>query len=221
MSIVGIIPARAGSRRLPGKNMRPLKGKPLIAWTIETALKAGLDRVVVSTENAVIADTAIKAGAAAIIRPRELATDEAQSEDVVLHAAKALNLAPDDVLVLLQPTSPFRSEGTIRAGLLLHKQRSMPVVSVSTVAIARHTYAVVSGRMERADIVTPNGCLYIATVSYLRLYESFAFMAVPLSVEGDEALDIDTKDDWARAKAIVGESLTCTPYGEYLMGESA
>ena len=90
MRTLYLIPARGGSKGLPGKNIRPLLGKPLIAWTIETALKAAErspGRVVVSTDDEAIADVARSYGAEVpFMRPKELATASATSMDVVLHA---------------------------------------------------------------------------------------------------------------------------------------
>lgn len=111
MKILGLIPARGGSKGVPNKNIRDICGKPLIAWTIERALESEmLDRVVVSTDSSGIAEVAEKYGAEIIMRPQELATDTASTQDVMLHA---LGIVPADVLVLLQPTSPCRSEGLI------------------------------------------------------------------------------------------------------------
>lgn len=109
--ILGLIPARGGSKGVPGKNIKMIYGKPLIVWTIEKALKSErLDRVVVSTDDIKIAEIAKKAGADVLMRPEELATDTASTLDVMIHA---LTEFPADVITLLQPTSPCRSDGLI------------------------------------------------------------------------------------------------------------
>lgn len=111
--ILGLIPARGGSKGVPNKNIREIYGKPLIAWTIEKALSAKkLDTVVVSTDSQKIAEISEKCGAQVIIRPTELASDTASTQDVMAHALRQI---PADILVLLQPTSPCRSEGLIDA----------------------------------------------------------------------------------------------------------
>lgn len=111
MKILGLIPARGGSKGVPNKNIKEIYGKPLIAWTIEQAKKSTLlDTVVVSTDSDKIADIAQQYGAQVIMRPDELATDMASTQDVMVHA---LNIIPADILVLLQPTSPCRSDGLI------------------------------------------------------------------------------------------------------------
>lgn len=109
--ILGVIPARGGSKGIPRKNIKMIAGKPLIAWTIDAAKKSRLmDDFVVSTEDREIANIAKKYGAKIINRPAELATDEATTISVLQHV---LSIIPADDIVLLQPTSPIRSKGLI------------------------------------------------------------------------------------------------------------
>ena len=87
--IVGLIPARGGSKGVPGKNIKMIYGKPLIVWSIERALESKLlDKVVVSTDSHEIAKIARDAGAEVLMRPAELATDTASTLDVMIHALK-------------------------------------------------------------------------------------------------------------------------------------
>ena len=109
--IIGLIPARGGSKGVPGKNIKMIYGKPLIVWSIERALESKLlERVVVSTDSKEIAEISRMAGAEILMRPAELATDTASTLDVMIHALK---YCPADTLVLLQPTSPCRESGLI------------------------------------------------------------------------------------------------------------
>ncbi len=109
--ILGVIPARGGSKGVPRKNIRKIAGKPLIAWSIEAAQKSRLlDDFVVSTEDNEIADIAGPYGAKVIDRPAELATDEATLVSALQHVIKLLN---PDILVVLQPTSPIRDDSLI------------------------------------------------------------------------------------------------------------
>jgi CMP-N-acetylneuraminic acid synthetase len=105
--VLGLITARGGSKGLPGKNIRPLCGKPLIEWSISAAKGAScIDRIVVSTDDAAIAEVAQRAGAeGAVKRPSELATDSASSVDVVIHAIDMLAKTEliFDIVVLLSP----------------------------------------------------------------------------------------------------------------------
>lgn len=109
--ILGLIPARGGSKGIPGKNIKIIHGKPLIVWSIEKGLQSRLiDKLVISTDSEEIARIAKEAGAEVLMRPAELATDTASTQDVMVHT---LNHYPADTLVLLQPTSPYRSNGLI------------------------------------------------------------------------------------------------------------
>src|SRR5687768_1360077 len=112
-TVVAIIPARGNSKGLPGKNIRMLCGKPLIAWSIEVALQSSfVDTVITSTDSQAIADIAKQAGATVpFLRPARLATDEAATIDVVDHvleSCRATTGEPFDYVVLLEPTSPLR-----------------------------------------------------------------------------------------------------------------
>jgi len=140
MSIVAVLPARGGSKGIPRKNIRLLAGKPLIAWTIEAALAArSVDLVLTSTDDEEIAQVARKSGAQVpFLRPVELATDFASSEDVVLHALNWLqqNKGPQvEFVLLLQATSPLRSSEDIEAAVALQREKKAnAVVSVCEVA---------------------------------------------------------------------------------------
>jgi|TARA_B100001964_G_scaffold205496_1_gene235958 CMP-N-acetylneuraminic acid synthetase len=109
--ILGITPVRGGSKGILRKNIRPLCGKPLVAWTIEAARASQLlERYVVSTEDDEIAEIARKWGAEALYRPKELASDEATTLSVLQHA---LTCVSADIVVLLQATSPIRDSSLI------------------------------------------------------------------------------------------------------------
>lgn len=117
MEVLAIIPARGGSKSIPRKNIVELAGKPLIAYTIEKALNSkSLDRVIVSTDDDEIANISRKYGAEVIMRPKQLATDEASTESVLQHAVKWLldneGYKPD-IVVLLEATAPLRKKRII------------------------------------------------------------------------------------------------------------
>lgn len=112
MRVLGLIPARGGSKGVPGKNLAVVGGKSLLAWSIEAA--GGLERVLVSTDAPEIADAARALGADVLERPAELARDETPMLDVVLHA---LEQNDADVVVLLQPTSPLRRREHVEQAL--------------------------------------------------------------------------------------------------------
>jgi CMP-N,N'-diacetyllegionaminic acid synthase len=107
VDVLALIPARGGSKGIPRKNLAPLGGRPLLAWTIDAALGSrAVTRTVVSTEDGEIAAAARELGAEVLARPLELAADDTPMQPVIAHAVEELG-APD-VLVLLQPTSPLR-----------------------------------------------------------------------------------------------------------------
>lgn len=117
MRVLTVIPARGGSKAIPRKNLVDLAGRPLIAWTIEAATRAGLERVVVSTDSPEIADVARRLGAdAPFLRPAELATDEASAISVARHAMEVVS-GDWDAVLYLQPTSPFRAAEDVHRAL--------------------------------------------------------------------------------------------------------
>jgi N-acylneuraminate cytidylyltransferase len=120
MKIVGIIPARGGSKGIPRKNIKLLAGKPLVAYTIEAGINSKyIDRVIVSTEDNEIANVSMEYGAEVIKRPFELAQDETKTAPVIEHVVTEIEQEGyyPDIIVLLQPTCPLRNEKTIDAVL--------------------------------------------------------------------------------------------------------
>ncbi|MEM9260760.1 MAG: acylneuraminate cytidylyltransferase family protein, partial [Bacteroidota bacterium] len=121
MKILGLIPARSGSKGVPRKNIRLLGGLPLLEWTVREALSAGVfTQLVVSTESEEIAAIARRAGAAVpFLRPEHLASDTAKSIDVVYAVLAELERLGEtyDAVCLLQPTTPFRSSSLIQAAI--------------------------------------------------------------------------------------------------------
>jgi len=123
MTTIAVIPARGGSKGIPGKNIKDIAGKPLIAYSIKAALDADcVDRVIVSTDDQAIGDIAIANGAEAIKRPEEISGDFASSESALLHVLKVLNERESfkpEMLVFLQCTSPLTLaediDGTVQA----------------------------------------------------------------------------------------------------------
>ena len=129
-TFLGIVPARGGSKRLPRKNMLNLCGKPLIAWSIEAALKSKyISKVVVSSDDEEILNISSNFGADIIKRPYELANDTATTFDAIKHTIN--NLEKYDYIVLLQPTSPLRNEKHIDEAIeLLEEKQADAIVSV-------------------------------------------------------------------------------------------
>jgi CMP-N,N'-diacetyllegionaminic acid synthase len=132
MRVLGLIPARGGSKGIPGKNVRLLGGKPLLAWTAEAALASRrLSRVVLSTDDEEIAETGRRCGLEIpFLRPAELACDDTPTLPVVRHALEVLEQAGDrfDAVCLLQPTSPFRRAEDIEGCIALLEERGLDAV---------------------------------------------------------------------------------------------
>jgi CMP-N,N'-diacetyllegionaminic acid synthase len=222
MRILALITARAGSQRLPGKNIRLLGGKPLIVWSINVA-KNNLDicDILVSTDSPTIVEISREAGAyVPWLRPGELATDNASSVDVALHALDLYEASKGSVdgILLLQPTSPFRTPEAVRRGIELFRINNyQTVLGVSAV----HDHPMWTLKME-GDFVVPfmhdhgfgmrsqdlpsayvvNGSFYLISPAELRRSRSFLSSKItPLLIESEkEALDIDTEWDWFLAE---------------------
>lgn len=125
MSVLGLIPAKGGSQRLARKNVRAFGGRPLLGWAIDAALASGvIDRLILSTEDEAIADTARQLGAdVPFLRPPELARDPAGVVDVALHALASLREvgATYDTLIVLLPTCPLRTAEDIRNAFAVYR----------------------------------------------------------------------------------------------------
>lgn len=212
--VFALIPARGGSRRLPGKNVKPFGGRPLIAWTVAAALGAPtVDRVVVSTDDDDIAAAALAAGAEVPFRrPAALSSDAATSVDVALHALDALGETAD-VLLLLQPTSPLRTAADIEAGLRLMAARKAPAVIGVTrpfKPLRFHVQCNGAGALQpfepgvdEADLRLINGAFYAVSVPVLRQTRDFDPPgAIGFEMAQDHSIDIDTDFDWRLAEAL-------------------
>jgi N-acylneuraminate cytidylyltransferase/CMP-N,N'-diacetyllegionaminic acid synthase len=135
MNYIAVIPARAGSKRLPGKNIKPLGGLPLIGWSIQSAIESNIFKdIIVSTDSVEIENIAMKYGAQSLgLRSKELSTDDASSIDVVIDVIDKYQQKNGkiDGVMLLQPTSPFRTADTIRKAVQEFEKRhsKSPVIS--------------------------------------------------------------------------------------------
>jgi CMP-N,N'-diacetyllegionaminic acid synthase len=136
-TVLALIPARGGSKGIPGKNIIDLCGKPLIAWTIESAKKSKyIDRVLVTTDSQRIADISREFGAnVPFLRPAELATDTSPGDEAIFHALDLLRDNENkkyDIVCCLQPTSPLRNEKHIDEALdeFLNVENSLSLISV-------------------------------------------------------------------------------------------
>ena len=224
--VLALIPARGGSRGVTNKNVRVVGGRPLIAWTIRAARDAaGIDRVLVSTDDEAIASASRDAHAEVpFMRPAALATDDSAVVDTVVHALHALRLVDGyqpDLVMLLQPTSPLRTSADIDAAIDMQRRtRATAVVSVT--AVTQHP-----GWMRRLDadgrlidaaapapqrqglepLVILNGAIYLVDTAHLLAARSFyAESTMAYVMPAERSLDIDTEWDVRMADALLGSS---------------
>lgn len=223
-SAVALVPARGGSLRVPGKNLAPLAGHPLIAYTIAGALESGIfTEVLVSTDSPEIAAVSTPYGAKVVERPAALATATSPDVEWVVHA---LTSREEDAFALLRPTSPFRTAATIRRAWDRFLELGDRVDSIRAVEPCRHHPAkmwVVEGELmrpvlERPDPGTPwhsmqyqslpavyqqNSSLEIAWRRVLEGEPSIAGERVaPFFTEAEEGFSIDYPADLERAEQL-------------------
>lgn len=219
MRILALIPARGGSKRLPGKNLKYLGGAPLISWSINISKSIpDVCDILVSTDDASIADIAVRDGALVPwLRPEILATDEASTVDVALHALDWYDSTHEsiDALLVLQPTSPFRSIELIERSIEAFRKSRCSCVSVSELGVpANLLYTIDSKRMtldqplamkDASVLYRVNGALYLIAPSELRLEKKFINKrTMPIiSYLDSEGLDIDTQSDWESAEEML------------------
>ncbi len=220
--VLAVVPARGGSKGVPRKNIRPVAGKPLLAYTVEAAICAStLDRIVVSSEDREILELAADLGVEPLPRPAELATDTATGDEVLLHAIEAV--PGYDYVVLLQPTSPLRRAEDIDAAVNLCQETGAPLcVSVSIVEKSPWWMFTVgdegrlkpllpgpmpSRRQDSPEVLMLNGAVYVASVTWLRGLGGMDYtQAVPYCMPASRSLDVDTEDDLRRLESILAES---------------
>ncbi|MFJ4221520.1 cytidylyltransferase domain-containing protein [Curtobacterium luteum] len=219
--VLAVVPARAGSKGIPGKNLRTVGGRSLVARAVTAAVAArSIDSVVVSTDGPDIADEARAAGARVLHRPADLAGDTASSESALLHVLDVLEQIHDEVpevLVFLQATSPFTDPADLDAAV----DRVLSGAADSVFAAApshaflwrvdadgravavNHDAAVRPRRQDRAPEFRETGAFYVLRVDGFRQYRHRFFGRTELAVvDAATAVDIDDTTDLATAEAL-------------------
>lgn len=229
MKVIGIIPARGGSKSVPHKNIRPLGGVPLIAYTIRAAQASRrLARTIVSTDSAEIASVCRDHGAEVpFIRPASLAQDDTATLPVLLHALDQLTVSYDAVMIL-QPTSPMRTPEDIDRSieLLLATPEADAVISV--VRVGDHHPARMK-KIENGWLVNPpfaelaegmprqalpafylrNGAIYLTRVSILRGQQSLQGRhCLPYIMPEERSVNIDAEMDFLLAEVLLSRKKT-------------
>lgn len=222
--ILGIIPARSGSKGVKNKNIKPANGKPLIAWTIQSALKSKyIDYLITSTDDEKIAKIASRFGCdIPFIRPKELAKDATLSADVILHALD--NVKSYDYFILLQPTSPLRTSKDIDSSIeFCFEKRSKSCISVSEVNLKPDwifsldsksiLQPLISGdiplrRQSLTDYYQVNGAIFISESKWFKDKKTFySDSTIGYVMPASRSLDIDTQEDFKKLRNINGLGL--------------
>jgi len=227
-SFLAIIPARGGSKTLPRKNIKNLGGKPLINWSIDSALKSNhIDRTIVSSDDNEIINIAKKAGAEIpFSRPDYLGTDVSTTEDVLIHAidffkGQDINY---DYIVLLQPTSPLRKEGDIDLAIeKAVKTKADMVVSVKETSsnpyyvlfeenedgfLKKSKESNFTRRQDCPIVYEYNGSIYVIKVSALLKSRSRTFAKTVKFVMDDlHSIDIDNQLDFDFTEFVLNKYL--------------
>jgi N-acylneuraminate cytidylyltransferase len=199
--ILGVTPARGGSKGIPRKNIRLLCGKPLIAWTIEAAKASKLlNRFVVSTEDSEIAKVARENGAEVIERPAALATDDATTLSVLQHALAQI---PAEILVLLQATSPIRDTGLVDACIQRFLDRGAD--SLATGFICKY---VEYGKNDRRRQEIPgffydDGNVYVIKADLIRRGDRHGTKIERMVLDREQNVEIDEEFDFWLAEQIL------------------
>ncbi len=221
---IALITARGGSKGLPRKNILPLNGKPMIAWTIEAALQCEkIDQVYVSSEDEEILNISKDFGAETIIRPLDLASDDASSHSVITHAIENLNnkkIYPS-TMVLLQPTSPLRTSDDITNALSIfvdkHADCVISVFEPSHTPIKAYIEnndgsltglfspeAPYTRRQDLPKAYQPNGAIYAFDVNQFSKNQYIPRQNVyPYVMSEINSIDVDTIDDLHKIEAIL------------------
>ena len=218
-----LIPARGGSKRIPRKNIRSFQGKPMISWSISTALAANcFDRVIVSTDDSEIADVARSEGAdVPFMRPSQLADDQASTQSVVLHALDWLNENGQncDAICCLYATAPFvLSEDLFaayqrllaaRPGTVVFAATSFPFPIQRAVRLDQSGYSTMfhpeyftTRSQDLEEAYHDAGQFYWATPVTWREKQNLFDGALPLILPRWRVQDIDTEEDWRRAELL-------------------
>lgn len=217
--ILGVIPARGGSKGIPKKNIRPLAGRPLIYYTIEQAKRSRyLSRLVVSTDNEEIAQVSHQYGAEVCIRPVELATDAATTEWALIHVVETLKQRDGfeaDAVVTLEPTSPLRSSALIdRCIEVLVDSDADSVIAVAstsslvgTIHGGRFEYTFKDQprrRQDRTPLYKESSAVYVTRTDTLLTRKSvLGERLYAVIAEEYETIDINTPLDFVIAEAVM------------------
>jgi N-acylneuraminate cytidylyltransferase len=202
---LGVIPARGGSKGVPRKNVRPIAGAPLVAWSIQAARESKLlARFVVSTEDEEIAQIARASGAEVLPRPMELARDETISRLVLEHALDALG---GQAVALLQPTSPVRRPGLVDRALSLFGSGELDSVATGFEQLIYPPHGVEHRRQDVKTAFVNDGSVVVSRAETIKAQSLFGARAGTMVTSREENVDIDDEFDFWLAEKILEKGL--------------
>ncbi|MDR1165430.1 MAG: acylneuraminate cytidylyltransferase family protein [Deltaproteobacteria bacterium] len=203
--ILGLLPARGGSKGVPRKNVKLIQGHPLLAWTIKDALDSRLlDVFTVSTEDDEIARVAQRYGAKVLTRPAELAEDDVPSREVLSHALRILG---GDVAVLLQATSPVRRQGLIDRVISYFRENRFDSVATGFWYYNYPPHGVEHRRQDIKKVFVNDGSVIVSTRETVLNGSLFGARAGTLITTREENVDIDEDYDFWLADKIIEKGL--------------
>ena len=215
MKAVGLIPARAGSKRVPDKNVADVLGRPLISYTCEAARESGvLSAIYVNTDSQAIADVAAEYGVTApVLRPRHLACDDSPTQDANRFVLGYLAARGEvyDAVVTLQPTSPLRTADDIRAALAVFEENA-PCTVVSVSPVAPSSWLGHIGKDGRFDALGGEDVVYrLNGAVYVHCYQDYihnrsAPRTMVYPMPASRGVDIDTPEDLQHAACLMQHS---------------
>lgn len=222
MKKIAIIPARSGSKGLPNKNILNLCGKPLIAWTIEAAIKSHqFERIILSTDSQQYGQIGKEYGAEVVYRDENVSNDKASTYDVIKDLFNKINIADINYFVLLQPTSPLRNENHIKEAINIfennyyckdtlvsvkeaHKSADLIKPIDDTLSLKNFDKDFSNYKRQSYKEYEPNGAIFISKIdTYLKVKHFFGKQGIAYIMNEDDSIDIDDRNDFELAINIL------------------
>lgn len=217
--IFALVPARSGSKRLPGKNIKYLHGRPMIEYSILAGLHSELiSETYISSDSLEYGECGINLGAKFLKRPKKISSDFSSTSEVLVHFSESLGLQDDDIIVTLQPTNPFRPKDLITKVLKWSLDLPEDWESIITVDMMNAKFGTITNNefqpinylhgQRSQDLekiyVQENGLLYVTKVSTLKIKGNmFGDNVVPYVIDSPYChVDIDTNEDFIIANTL-------------------
>lgn len=218
MRVLGIVPARAGSKGCPGKNTRDFMGKPLVAWAIECSKRTCM-RTMVTTDDPEVMRIAAEYGVDVVSRPTDLARDDTPMHDVLRHACAMDGCEDTDAVALLQPTQPLRTDSHVKQAFWVMTLKGRSCDSVQSVVEmpltlspdyvwkleGEYLFPFLPGKVTRRQDCRVSyyrdGTVYLVRPERVKSDDLWG-RSVPLVIKANESCGIDTEDDWNRAEQM-------------------